>query len=138
MQQNLWVVTDQGCGWADVGAGCEGSKLMQDNMAKYAKDQAPDYYFSFGYVQAMGIHAILEKAVEMRDLSREGIANAFANLKSVDTGELRKALSYGATCQEKVGVTGSTIWKIDTTQPIALATVGDVDSKLAKDYKYCP
>jgi hypothetical protein len=24
-----------------------------------------------------------------------------------------------------------------TTQPIALATVGDVDSKLAKDYKYC-
>jgi hypothetical protein len=45
---------------------------------------------------------------------------------------------YGATCQEKVGVTGSTIWKIDTTQPIALASVGDVDSKLAKDYKYCP
>ena len=138
MQQNLWVVTDQGCGWTDVGAGCEGSKLMQDNMAKYAKDQVPDYYFSFGYVQAMSIHAILEKAVEMRDLSREGIANAFANLKSVDTGGLRKALSYGATCQEKVGVTGSTIWKIDTTQPIALATVADVDSKLAKDYKYCP
>ncbi len=138
MQQNLWIVTDQGCGWADVGAGCEGSKLMQDNLAKYAKDQAPDYYFSFGYVQAMSIHAILEKAVELRDLSREGLANAFANLKSVDTGGLRKALSYGATCQEKVGVTGSTIWKIDTTQPIALATVADVDSKLAKDYKYCP
>jgi ABC-type branched-subunit amino acid transport system substrate-binding protein len=137
MQQNLWVVTDQGCGWADVGAGCEGSKLMQDNMAKYAKDQAPDYYFSFGYVQAMSIHAILEKAVEKRDLSREGIANAFASLKSVDTGGLRKALTYGATCQEKVGVTGSTIWKIDTTQPVALATVADVDSKLAKDYKYC-
>lgn len=138
MQQYLWIVTDQGCGWADVGAGCEGSKLMQDNLAKYAKDQAPDYYFSFGYVQAMGIHAILEKAVEMRDLSREGLANAFANVKSVETGGLRKALSYGATCQEKVGVTGSTIWKIDTTQPIALATVADVDSKLAKDYKYCP
>src|SRR5438445_12037974 len=78
----------------------------------------------------MGIHAILEKAVELRDLSREGIANAFENRKSVDTGGLRKALSYGATCQEKVGVTGSTIWKIDTTQPIALATVADVDSKL--------
>ena len=138
MTANLWVVTDQGCGWADVGAGCEGSKLMQENMAKYARDQVPDYYFSFGYVQAMTIHAILEKAVEMRDLSREGLANAFASLKSVDTGGLRKALSYGATCQDKVGVTGSTIWKIDTTQPIALATVADVDSKLAKDYKYCP
>jgi ABC-type branched-subunit amino acid transport system substrate-binding protein len=138
MQQNLWLVTDQGCGWADVGAGCEGSKLMQDNMAKYAKDQVPDYYFSFGYIQAMTIHAILEKAVELRDLSRDGLANAFANLKSVETGGLRKALRYGATCQEKVGVTGSTIWKIDTTQPVALASVGDVDSKLAKDYKYCP
>src|SRR2546427_4462630 len=138
MQQTVWVVTDQWCGWTDVGPGCEGSKLMQDNMAKYAKDQVPDYYFSFGYVQAMGIHAILEKAVEMRDLSREGIANAFANLKSVDTGGLRKALAYGATCQEKVGVTGSTIWKIDTTHTIALADVSGVDSKLAKDYKYCP
>ena len=79
-----------------------------------------------------------EKAIELRDLSREGLAKGFENLKSVDTGGLRKALSYGATCQEKVGVTGSTIWKIDTTQPIALATVADVDSKLAKDYKYCP
>jgi hypothetical protein len=73
-----------------------------------------------------------------RTRSREGLANAFANLKSVDTGGLRKVLAYGATCQEKVGVTGSTIWKIDTTQPIALASIGDVDSKLAKDYKYCP
>jgi ABC-type branched-subunit amino acid transport system substrate-binding protein len=138
LQQNFWVVTDQGCGWTEVGAGCEGSKLMQDNLAKYAKDQVPDYYFSFGYVQATVIHAILEKAVELRDLSREGLANAFVNLKSVDTGGLRKALQFGATCQEKVGVTGSTIWKIDTTQPVALASVGDVDSKLAKDYKYCP
>jgi len=138
MSQNLWVITDQGCGWAETGKGCEGSKLMQDNLAKYAKDQPPDYYFSFGYTQAMGIHAILEKAVEMRDLTRDGLQKAFESVKSVDTGGLRYALGFGATCQEKVGVTSSTIWKVDTTQPIALARVTNVDSKLAKDYKYCP
>ena len=137
MQQNLWVVTDQGCGWANIGPGCEGSKLMQENMAKFAPDQTPDYYFEFGYVQAMGIHAILEKAVEMRDLTRDGLVKAFEATKTIDTAGLRKKLGYGATCQEKVGVTGSTIWKIDTTQPIALAMVADVDSNLAKDYKYC-
>src|SRR5207247_1001851 len=82
MQQNLWVVTDQGCGWADVGAGCEGWKLMQDNMAKFAPDQTPDYYFEFGYVQAMGLHAILEKAVEMRDLTRDGLVKAFEATKT--------------------------------------------------------
>jgi ABC-type branched-subunit amino acid transport system substrate-binding protein len=138
MQQNLWIVTDQGCGWAETGKGCEGSKLMQDNLAKYASDQVPDYYFSFGYTQAMGIHAILEKAVAMRDLTRDGLAKAFEGVKSVDTGGLRYALGFGATCQEKVGVTSSTIWKVDTTQPIALANLANVDSKLAKDYKYCP
>jgi len=138
MSQNLWVVTDQGCGWADTGKGCEGSKLMQDNLAKYAKDQAPDYYFSFGYVQAMGIHAILEKAVEMRDLTRDGLQKAFEAVSTVDTGGLRLALGFGANCQAKVGVTGSTIWKVDTKEPIALANVANVDSKLAKDYKYCP
>jgi ABC-type branched-subunit amino acid transport system substrate-binding protein len=138
MTQYLWVVTDQGCGWAETGKGCEGSKLMQDNLAKYAKDQPPDYYFSFGYTQAMGIHAILEKAVELRDLTREGLANAFAAVRTVDTGGLRYQLGFGATCQEKVGVTSSTIWKVDTKEPIALANVANVDSKLAKDYKYCP
>ena len=138
MQQNFWVVTDAGCGWADVGKGCEGSKLMQDNLAKYASDQVPDYYFSFGYVQAMGFHAILEKAVEMRDLTREGIQKAFENVSSVDTGGLRLKLGYGPTCKDKVGVTSMTIWKVDTTQPIALASVANIDSQLAKDYKYCP
>jgi ABC-type branched-subunit amino acid transport system substrate-binding protein len=144
MQQTLWVVTDQGCGWADVGAGCEGSKLMQDNLAKYAKDQPPDYFFSFGYTQAMGMHAILERAVELRDLTRDGLARAFESVKTIDSGGLRYAApgtgavaGFGATCQEKVGMTSSTIWKIDTTQPIALASVANVDSKLAKDYKYC-
>jgi hypothetical protein len=53
---------------------------------------------------------------------------------------LSRPLSYLLARSESsgVGVTGSTIFKIDTTQPIALATVADVDSKLAKDYKYCP
>jgi len=73
----------------------------------------------------------------MRDLTRDGLVKAFEATKTIDTAGLRKKLGYGATCQEKVGVTGSTIWKIDTTQPIALAMVADVDSKLAKDYKYC-
>jgi ABC-type branched-subunit amino acid transport system substrate-binding protein len=138
LSSRLWIVIDEGCGWAETGAGCEGSKLMQDNLAKYAKDQPPDYYFSFGYTEAMGIHAILEKAIEMRDLTRDGLVKAFEAVKSVDTGGLRTgAGGWGANCQERVGATSSTIWKVDTSQPIALAKVASINSKLAKDYKYC-
>lgn len=137
ISQRLWVVTDAQCAWGEVGTGCEGMKELIDNHKKFGGDQPPDYYFVFGYTQARVVHQILEKAVEMGDLTREGVVKAFESLKKVNMGGLLNPISYGSTCQEKVPATGSTIWKIDTKQPIALASVATVDSPAVKRFPFC-
>lgn len=137
MQKTLWVVTDAQCAWGDTKAGCEGMKELIDNHKKFGGDQPPDYYFIFGYTQARVVHQILEKAVEMGDLTREGVVKAFESLKSVNMGGLLNPISYGTACKDKVPATGSTIWKVDPAQPISLATVATLDSPAVKKFPFC-
>ena len=137
MQKALWIVTDAQCAWGDTKAGCEGMKELIDNHKKFGGDQPPDYYFIFGYTQARVVHQILEKAVEMGDLTREGVVKAFESLKNVNMGGLLNPISYGSACKDKVPATGSTIWKIDPAQPISLATVATLDSPAVKKFQFC-
>lgn len=137
MQRYLWVVTDAQCAWGDTKAGCEGMKELIENHAKFAKDQPPDYYFIFGYTQARVVHQILEKAVEQGDLTRAGVVKAFESLKSVNMGGLLNPISYGSKCEDKIPATGSTIWKIDPAQPIALSSVATLDSTAVKQFPFC-
>ena len=137
MQKALWVVTDAQCAWGDTKAGCEGMKELLENHKKFGGDQPPDYYFIFGYTQARVVHQILEKAVEMGDLTREGVVKAFESLKNVNMGGLLNPISYGTECKDKIPATGSTIWKIDPAQPIALATVATLDSPAVKKFQFC-
>jgi len=137
MQKQYWVVTDAQCAWGDVKVGCEGMKELIDNHKKFGGDQPPDYYFIFGYTQARVVHQILEKAVEMGDLTRAGVVKAFESLKNVNMGGLLNPISYGSECKDKVPATGSTIWKIDPAQPIALANVATLDSPAVKKFQFC-
>lgn len=137
MQQSLWIVTDAQCAWGDVGKGCEGMKELIDNHQKFGGDQPPDYYFIFGYTQARIVHQILEKAVADGDLTREGVVKAFESLKKVDMGGLLNPISYGTTCKEKIPATGSSIWSIDPSQPIALKLVKTLDSPAVKQFPFC-
>ena len=137
MQKQYWVVTDAQCAWGDVKAGCEGMKELIDNHKKFGGDQAPDYYFIFGYTQARVVHQILEKAVENGDLTREGVVKAFESLKNVNMGGLLNPISYGSECKDKIPATGSTIWRIDPAQPIALASVATLDSPTVKKFQFC-
>ena len=137
MQKQFWVVTDAQCAWGDVKAGCEGMKELIENHKKFGGDQAPDYYFIFGYTQARVVHQILEKAVEMGDLTRAGVVKAFESLKNVNMGGLLNQISYGTECKDKIPATGSTIWKIDPAQPIALASVATLDSPTVKKFQFC-
>ncbi|MEK7859856.1 MAG: ABC transporter substrate-binding protein, partial [Chloroflexota bacterium] len=137
LQRYMWVVTDAQCAWGDTKAGCEGMKELIDNHAKFGKDQPPDYYFIFGYTQARVVHQILEKAVEMGDLTRAGVVKAFESLKTVNMGGLLNPISYGPECKDKIPATGSTIWKIDPSQPIALASVATIDSPAVKLFPFC-
>lgn len=136
--QRLWIVTDAQCAWGETKAGCEGMKELIENHKKFGGDQPPDYYFTFGYTQARVVHQILEKAVEMGDLTREGVVKAFESLKKVNMGGLLNEISYGPTCKEKISATASTIWRIDIKEPIALAAVATLDSPAAKKFPYCP
>jgi ABC-type branched-subunit amino acid transport system substrate-binding protein len=137
LKQYVWVVTDAQCAWGETKEGCEGMKELIENYQKFGKDQAPDYYFIFGYTQARVVHQILEKAVEQGDLTRAGVVKAFESLKNVNMGGLLNPISYGTECKDKVPATGSTIWKIDPAQPIALARVATLDSPAVKQFPFC-
>lgn len=137
LKQYVWVVTDAQCAWGETKEGCEGMKELLDNHQKFGKDQAPDYYFIFGYTQARVVHQILEKAVEQGDLTRAGVVKAFESLKNVNMGGLLNPISYGTACKDKIPATGSTIWKIDPAQPIALARVATIDSAAIKNFPFC-
>jgi ABC-type branched-subunit amino acid transport system substrate-binding protein len=137
MQKSYWVVTDAQCAWGDIKVGCEGMKELLDNHKKFGGDQPPDYYFVFGYTQARVVHQILERAVEMGDLTRAGVVKAFESLKNVNMGGLLNPISYGTECKDKIPATGSTIWKIDPAQPIALANVATLDSPVVKKFQFC-
>ena len=137
MQKSVWIVTDAQCAWGDTSKGCEGMKELVDNHKKFGGDQPPDYYFVFGYTQARIVHQILEKAVADGDLTREGVVKAFESLKKVDMGGLLNPISYGTTCKEKIPATGSSIWSIDPSQPIALKLVKTLDSDAVKKFPFC-
>lgn len=138
LQQRLWVVTDASCEWGDTGPGCDGMKELLDNVKKFAPNQAPDYYFIFGYTQARIVHQILEKAVADGDLTREGVVKAFESLSDVDMGGLLNPISYGTKCEDKIPVTASSIFSVDPTAPTGLKRfVAKIDSPAIKDFPFC-
>lgn len=76
----------------------------------YAPDQNPDIYFGFGFNQAQAAVQILEKAVELGDLSREGIMAAMEEVGTLTFGGLQGDYVYG-TVDERTPPTASTIFK---------------------------
>ena len=84
--QANFLVASEGVAYGDTSVpGMEELVRIKDT---YAPSQAPDVYFNFGYLQAKAVHALLEKAVELGDLSREGILKA---LEELDDDHLRRA-----------------------------------------------
>ena len=86
LQKTTWIAAE-GTEWGD--SSVEGMTAMVDNVKEFKPDQDPDYYFGFGYEQGIAMAALLEKAVELGDLSKEGIMKASEELGTV---ELRRAL----------------------------------------------
>src|SRR6202022_2247124 len=67
-----WIVS-QGASWGDTSV--PGMKEMLDNVAKYAPDQKPDGFFEFGYTASKITYAILKKAFDNGDITRNGLLN---------------------------------------------------------------
>lgn len=69
------------------------AKFLADHD-KYAPDQIPDIYYIYGYAEAQMEAAVLKKAIESNDLSREGILNAKLNAGKISLGGLLPDVNY--------------------------------------------
>jgi ABC-type branched-subunit amino acid transport system substrate-binding protein len=130
LEKSVWVVA-QGATWGDRSQ--PGMAEMLDNIAKYAPDQKPDGYFQFGYAEAKVTYAILKKAADNGDLTRDGLLRAFNSLGAVDLGGLYGTnAKYGSSPAERVPTRDNTVYGIDPTVPGNLKSLsGDFTSTCA-------
>jgi ABC-type branched-subunit amino acid transport system substrate-binding protein len=133
LQQNV-LIASEGTEWGDTAV--PGMKDMVDRVAKYAPTQQPDYYFSFGYNQGRAMTAVLEKAVALGDLSRDGILNAAKQIGTLSFDGLSGDYAYGPS-QDRNPPRTTTLFKVDPTKPFGLGTVKyNFTSDAAKSYTF--
>ncbi len=112
-----WVVA-QGATWGDTSV--PGMAQLLQDVAKYAPSQKPDGFFEFGYTESEVTYAILKKALDNNDITRDGLFKAFESLKSVDLGGLWPPVTYGSSPNERVPTRDSIVFAIDPTQPTGI------------------
>jgi ABC-type branched-subunit amino acid transport system substrate-binding protein len=133
MQQSVLIVAE-GTEWGDDSV--PGMKGMVDGLEKYVPDQEPDYYFAFGYNQGRAMSAVLEKAVELGDLSRDGILKASRELGTVKFEGLSGDYEYGPA-ESRNPPRSSTVFAVDPSKPFGLKTVKyNFTSDAAKDFEF--
>jgi len=133
MQQSVLIVAE-GTEWGDESV--PGMKQMVADVAEHSPDEKPDYYFAFGYNQARAMTAVLEKAVELGDLSREGILEASSQLGTVTFDGLTEDYKYGPA-EDRDPPRASTIFKVDPAKPFGLAKVKYLfESEAAGEYEF--
>jgi len=114
LEHATWVV-GQGALWGDTSK--PGMAQMLKDIQTWAPDQKPDGFFEFGYTESIVTAAILKKAADNKDLSRDGLLKAFNSLTDVNLGGLYPDLHYGASPNQRVPSRDSSIFAIDPTQP---------------------
>lgn len=124
LKATTWVIAE-GTEWGDDSV--PGMAEMVKNVEELRPKQEPDYYFAFGYNQARAMAAVLEKAVENGDLSREGIMKATAELGTVSFDGLTDDYQYGSSAEERNPPRKSTIFEVDPEKPFGLGK---------KEYQY--
>lgn len=115
-----WLV-GQGATWGDTSV--PGMAQMLQDVQKYFPQQKPDGYFEFGYTSAHITYAILKKAFDNNDATRDGLYNAFISLKSVDLGGLYPSVTYGSAPNQRVPTRDSVIYQIDATAPAGVKPI---------------
>lgn len=113
LEANFYLVAE-GPAWGDESVPAM-AEMIADLEAN-TPDQAPDGYFVFGYAAARAVTTVLEKAVEMGDLSREGIIEAMNSLEEIDLGGLFGNYAWGAP-EDRDPPRTSTIFRIKDGQP---------------------
>ncbi len=114
LMDRAWVVA-QGAAWGDTSV--PGMAQLLQDVAKYYPNQKPDGYFEFGYTESWITYAILKKALDNNDISRDGLFNAFESLKTVNLGGLYPPVTYGSSPNQRVPTRDSVVYQVDSTQP---------------------
>jgi ABC-type branched-subunit amino acid transport system substrate-binding protein len=130
--QKTFLWASEGATWGDTSV--PGMKEMLDDIKLYKPDQVPDIYFTFGYVQAIAVHALLEQAVENGDLSRAGLLKAVEDV-SVDYKGLLGEYKYGKPADRDPS-RSTTLFTVDPTVPGALKKLVEVNSDAAKKLEF--
>jgi hypothetical protein len=110
----------EGPEWGDRSV--PGMRQMLRDVRRFRPGQPPDLYFLFGYFQARAVAALLEKAVELGDLSRQGVLEAQRRLGTVGFDGVLGDYTYGAP-EGRNPSRVSTIFRIDSQRPGGLAVV---------------
>jgi ABC-type branched-subunit amino acid transport system substrate-binding protein len=133
LQKTTWI-TAEGTEWGDEEV--EGMTALVDRVKQFKPDQDPDYYFTFGYLQGQAMTALLEKAVELGDLSHEGLMKASQELGDVSFDGLSGDYTYGPAEQRNPPRT-TTIYEVDPDKPFGLGTLEyQYESDAAKEYEF--
>jgi len=129
LQQYVSIIAE-GTEWGDTSV-----PGMKDLVAR-AGSQPPDYYFGFGYNQARAMTAVLEKAVALGDLSRQGILNATTQLGTVSFEGLTGDYQYGPAATRNPP-RSNTLFKVDPAKPFGLAKVKyNFTSQAAQEFQF--
>jgi len=115
-----FMVASEGTEWGDTSV--TGMKDMIADIASFKPDQQPDYYFAFGYNQARAVVQVLEKAVSLGDLSRDGIKKAMEQVGTLTFDGLTGDYPYGKAA-DRVFPRETTLFKVDPAKPVGLAVV---------------
>ncbi|PRX47604.1 amino acid/amide ABC transporter substrate-binding protein (HAAT family) [Prauserella shujinwangii] len=128
------TIAAEGTEWGDESV--PGMKDMIDRVEQYAPNQEPDYYFAFGYNQARAMTALLEKAVELGDLSHAGLLRASEELGTVSFDGLTGDYTYGPA-DTRNPPRSTTLFSVDPSKPFGLATLKyDFTSEAAKKFEF--
>jgi ABC-type branched-subunit amino acid transport system substrate-binding protein len=131
--RSLWVM-GEGTEWGDRSV--KGQADMLDRLARYRPDQAPDYYFVFGYYQAWAVAQVLEKAAERNDFSRAGIVAAMNDVGTLRFDGLSGDYAYGPPAR-RVPPRASTLFSVDAAKPIGLAALAvNLETDSARRYVF--
>jgi ABC-type branched-subunit amino acid transport system substrate-binding protein len=135
MQEHLWVASDGPL--LEAGAG-EAVAEMLELKEKYNPDASLDQYFYFGYVAAQHVTQVLEKAVEMGDLSHEGIVEAMNSITAFDLPEeLGSAYEAWGPPEDRKPPRTTTIFAIDPAGPGGFKVVeAGIVSDAAKKFEF--
>jgi ABC-type branched-subunit amino acid transport system substrate-binding protein len=102
----------------------------------YTPDQAPDIYFNFGYLESIAVHQVLERAVELGDLSHEGIIEAMNSIEELDFEGLFGEYGWGAP-DDRNPPRANSIFEVDATKDIGLGlVVEEHEAPFAADFEF--